>query len=89
MECVFVDECVYFKLVHVPDMTSIREKLENIKKVFVAQICALMHIEVQVGPIRVSFRVGRCPTRLWIIVSRKCSHVVKHKWSSNHILTVR
>ena len=41
-----------------------------------------------IGILRVSFHVGRLPTRFLKIVGQRCSHVVKHKPPSNHIMVV-
>ena len=38
--------------------------------------------------IRVGFHVGRLSTEFYIIMGRRCSHVVKHKPSSNDIMAV-
>ena len=38
--------------------------------------------------VRVSFHVGHLPTRFYIIMGQRCSHVVEHKPLSNHILVV-
>jgi hypothetical protein len=35
-----------------------------------------------------SFHVGHSPTRLYIIMGRRCSHVLKHKPSSNHVMAI-
>ena len=56
-------------------------------------ICILEHYkfgnEETIGGRRVSFHVGRLPTRFQKIMGRRYLHVVKHKMAPNNIMMVR